>query len=233
MKPLEATPLHPQWLVLRKQSATLRTVLHWAKGRVIDIGCGDRWLADKIGPACEYLGLDYPPTISQGYHGRPDVMANASRLPLRDSVADTILLLDVLEHLRYPDSALGEAARVVKTGGLIILQVPFMYPLHDAPHDFTRWTIDGLRQLISQHNLHIVEEASYGRPVETAAAMGAIALARNAIDAIMERRIAMLLIPIISLLVPVINILGLLLATTLPANSFMPLGYRIVVEKPG
>jgi len=233
LKPFTNTPFHPQWLVFREQPATLRTVLRWANGYVLDVGCGNRWLAGKFESSNNYVGLDYPPTITQGYAGHPDVFGDAAHLPFRKSSIDTILMLDVLEHLQSPESALEEAAKALKPGGHLILQVPFMYPLHDTPHDFRRWTIEGLRQLFSSYNLKIVEEFVYGHPAETAAAMTTIALAKGGLEALLKHRISMLLIPLIVLMIPLLNITGWLLGKALPADPFMPLGYRIVTEKIG
>lgn len=231
LRPFAHTPLHPQWLVLREQTAVRRTVARWAKGQVIDVGCGDRWLAAAIGSGGNYIGLDYPPTVVQGYPGLPEVFGDAACLPFRNSAAETVLLMDVLEHLHIPDSAIGEAARILRSGGHLILQVPFLYPVHDAPNDFRRWTREGLQQLLTHNGLKIVEETAYGRPAETAAALGAIALAKSGLNTLTQRRASVLLIPLIAVLIPFVNVAGWLLGKVLPADAFMPLGYRLVAEK--
>lgn len=131
LQPLARTPFHPQWLALRGQAATRAAVLRAAKGRVIDVGCGDRWLAEAVGRQADYIGLDYPLTVAQGYPGTADVFGDAAHLPFSSAAADTLLLLDVLEHLRTPEAALAEAARVLKPGGRLVLGVPvFLPPLH-------------------------------------------------------------------------------------------------------
>ncbi|HEV7165163.1 MAG TPA: class I SAM-dependent methyltransferase [Gammaproteobacteria bacterium] len=231
VQPLARTPLHPQWLMSRENYATKQAITPLVRGCVIDIGCGDRWLADCIGERGNYIGLDYPPTITQGYPGLADVFGDAVRLPFRNATADSVLLLDVLEHLPSPDAAISEAARVLKPGGLLILQVPFMYPVHDAPNDFHRWTLEGLRQLLIQNGLRLVDETTFGHPVETAAALGAIALAKSGLNILSRPRLAILLLPLITLLIPLVNVAGWLLGKALPADSFMPLSYRLVAER--
>ena len=230
-QPLVRTPLHPQWLVLREKDATRSAVLRVSNGCVIDIGCGDRWLAEEIGKDGNYIGLDYPPTVAQGYPGMPDVFGNASQLPFRDAVADTVLLLDVLEHLRAPVAAITEAARILKPGGSLILQVPFLYPVHDAPNDYQRWTRDGLQFMLAEHGLVVTEESAYGRPLETAAALGAIGLAKSGLNILTRRRVAILVLPLIAALIPLVNVSGWLLGVILPADPFMPLSYRLVTVK--
>jgi len=228
--PLVNTPLHPQWLLAREKLATQTTVRQWAHGNVIDIGCGNRWLSDVIMDG-NYIGLDYPPTVAQGYPGRPDVFGDAASLPFQDSMADTVLLMDVLEHLRFPDVAIHEAARILTPTGHLILQVPFMYPVHDAPNDFHRWTREGLHLLLEQHALKIIEETAYGNPAETSAALGAIALAKSGLNTVSQRRISMVLMPFMVVLIPFVNVAGWLLGKASPADTFMPLGYRLVAQK--
>jgi SAM-dependent methyltransferase len=228
--PLVNTPIHPQWLLARQKAAALNTVRRWAHGNIIDVGCGNRWLSAAV-TAGNYVGLDYPPTVAQGYPGRPEVFGDAANLPFLDSIADTVLLMDVLEHLRFPDTAIGEAARVLKPNGHLILQVPFMYPVHDAPNDFHRWTRAGLELLLKKHALKIIEESAPGNPLETSAALAAIALAKSGLNSVSQHRISSLLLPLVVVLIPIINSAGWLLGKALPADSFMPLGYRLVAQK--
>jgi SAM-dependent methyltransferase len=230
-EPLVHTPLHPQWLVLRENVATRRAIVDIAQGCVVDIGCGDRWLADPINAHGSYIGLDYPPTVAQGYPGNPDVFGDAARLPFGAGTVDVVLLLDVLEHLRSPHDAIHEAARVLKTGGCLVLQVPFMYPVHDAPNDFQRWTRDGLCLLLERNGFRLTSETAYGHPVETAAALGAIALAKSALNILTRRRLAIPLLPLLALAIPLVNLIGWSLGILLPPDTFMPLGYRLTAVK--
>ncbi|MDE2236193.1 MAG: class I SAM-dependent methyltransferase [Gammaproteobacteria bacterium] len=230
LNPLVHTPLHPQWLVACEKQATLNTVKHWARGNTIDVGCGNRWLSEAVTDG-SYIGLDYPPTVAQGYPGHPHVFGDAACLPFRDATADTVLLMDVLEHVRFPDLAIREAARILQPNGYLILQVPFIYPVHDAPNDFRRWTREGLRLLLKQPGFNIVDETAYGNPAETSAALGAIALAKSGLNTISQRKISVLLMPLIVILIPLVNVAGWLLGKVLPADTFMPLGYRLVAQK--
>jgi SAM-dependent methyltransferase len=59
------------------------------------------------------------------------IEGDAAELPLPDSCADAVLLLDVLEHVEEPGRVLAEAHRVLRPGGSIVLSVP-----HRGP---TRW----------------------------------------------------------------------------------------------
>ncbi len=225
------TPLHPQWLVLRDRRTCQATVTRFARGTVLDIGCGNRWAETALGPGARYIGLDYPATVRLGYKGPPDVFGDAQQLPFRDGSIDTVLLLDVLEHLSDSESALCEAARVLKPYGALILQVPFLYPLHDEPFDFQRWTLYGLLDKVQGHGFEIVSYQHQGRPVETAAALVAISMAKGMLDAVERRHPSIILAPLLSLLILLVNLSGWLLSRFLPESPFMPLGYRIIARR--
>ena len=228
---LSHTPLHPQWLVLRGEAQNRRAIARSLRGRILDIGCGNRPMEALLGPDTAYVGLDYPATHAKGYAGRPDVFGDGQALPFRTESFDVVMALDVLEHLLSPEQCVREAARVLRSGGQLILQTPFLYPLHDMPHDFQRWTLQGLEALVQRQGLTVIERRVFGKPCETAAALTAISLAKGILDSVARRSPTMLLIPLLAVGIPVVNLVGWLLARLLPADDFMPLGYRLVCTK--
>ncbi len=231
LHPLRATPLHPQWLVLRGEDQNRLDIARRLIGKVLDIGCGNRQMESLLGPDTAYIGLDYPTTHAKGYVGRPDLFGDGQCLPFRAASFDAVIALDVLEHLPSPEQCIREAARVLRDGGQLILQTPFLYPLHDMPHDFQRWTLPGLEAIVQRRGFEIAERRIFGAPCETAAVLTAIALARASLDSLRHRSTAVLLVPLLIVGIPLVNLSGWLLARLLPANDFMPLGYRLVCTK--
>ena len=65
-------------------------------------------------------------------------------LPFPSNSFDTVLLMNVLEHLQEPTKLLNESFRVLKPGGKLIGIVPFMFPYHADPEDFQRFTHEGI-----------------------------------------------------------------------------------------
>lgn len=231
LSPLRGTPLHPQWLIYRGEYDSRRFIGKVPQGKVLDIGCGDRWVERALPPGTAYVGLDYPPTVSLGYAGRPDVFADAQRLPFPNDSFDTVILMDVLEHLPQPEAAIVEARRALKPGGTLVVQVPFLYPLHDEPHDYQRWTVHGLHTMLRRHHLDVQTAQWRGQPSETGAALMAIAMARGIIDATTRPTFAVLLLPLLAIAIPLINLIGWLLARILPSSPMMPLGYYLVAVR--
>ncbi len=78
-----------------------------------------------------------------------DVVASVYDLPFGEKEFDTVLCISVLEHLEDPLIAVEEMNRVLKVGGKIIVSVPFMFPIHEAPNDYWRFTKFGLKKLFS------------------------------------------------------------------------------------
>lgn len=76
-----------------------------------------------------------------------DVVAQAGTLPFPDATFDAVCSEQVLEHVPKPWEMARELLRVTKPGGYIYTAVPFMFPLHPSPKDYSRWTLDGLRSL--------------------------------------------------------------------------------------
>jgi SAM-dependent methyltransferase len=229
--PLRSTPLHPQWFIARAEARIRRRLAAACSGLVVDVGCASMAVADYL-PAsrCRYVGLDYPPTVRTMYRTRPHVFADAHALPLADGSADAVLLLNVLEHLRAPARAIAEAARVLAPGGSLFIDVPFLYPLHDRPHDFQRWTEHGLREALDHAGLDAVEIEAVGQPTETAALLANLALAAGLAAALQRRSALALLLGAFMLLVPVINVLGAS-GRILIRGDAMPHGYFAIARR--
>jgi SAM-dependent methyltransferase len=128
----------------------------YARGSLLDIGCGRKPLAPIFEPfVTRHIGIDHGETP----HGTDalDIVATAYRIPLADCSADTILMSAVLEHLERPGDALNECWRLLRPGGHAIITAPFMWPIHEAPRDFYRYSPYGLRFLLEQANFEVVE----------------------------------------------------------------------------
>lgn len=115
----------------------------------LDLGCSDSPYASLFP---NRLGVD----ISEGKG--VDVVADAHALPMEDNTFDTILCTEVLEHLHTPAKAISEMKRVLKPGGTLILTTRFVFPLHDTPHDYFRYTKYGLLHLLEGWDVKELQE---------------------------------------------------------------------------
>ncbi len=232
LRPLLRTPLHPQWLS-RNGNAGLKGWLReiTADSQVLDVGCADQW-PRALMPRVRYLGLDFPGT-SAWYGTRPDVYGDARAIPVHPGSVDVVLLLDVLEHLPDPAAALAQVHGALKPGGRVIVQVPFLYPLHDAPHDYTRWTEYGLRALAERGGFAVARATYSGEPLVTAALLLNIALVHSTVGAFERRLPTVLLAPLVPVVVLAVNLGAWLTAWLFGRSAFMPYAYQGVWRKPG
>jgi SAM-dependent methyltransferase len=230
---LRHTPLHPQWLILRKDHETFHQVSKIVEGRLLDIGCGNRTLERYLPNTCSYIGLDYPKTVNLGYQGKPSVFGDGQNLPFASASFQCITFLDVLEHIPKPSLAIDEAWRVLSPAGILVIQVPFLYPLHDEPYDFQRWTCHGLEKLCQSGGFEVTQIHARNTPIATASALLTIALAKSMVDALTGRRLSVLLTPLIAMLIALINSLAFLADAILPASDMMPSSYLLIARKSG
>jgi SAM-dependent methyltransferase len=207
LRPLRRTPFHPQWFMFRHQQRDRQWITERAQGRVLDIGCADGWASDVLSH-CDYVGLDYPTTASGLYGTRPQVFADGASLPFASASFDTVLLLEVLEHVADAERVLAEICRVLKPGGALLISMPFLYPLHDAPHDYRRYTAPGLIQALLRAGLQSGPVLPRNAGFKAVALLTAIACAEFVIEALRGRRWTLLLTPLLLAAIPLINVLG-------------------------
>jgi SAM-dependent methyltransferase len=90
---------------------------------------------------------------------KPEVIADIQSLPFKDGEFTNILCAEVLEHVPDSRKAASELYRVLAPGGMLILTTRFVYPIHDAPGDYWRFTKYSLQMLFDQEHWEIVELA--------------------------------------------------------------------------
>lgn len=228
---LRRWPVHPQWLLsVGQERRDLQSALAPLRGWVLDIGCADKHVGARLPDGCSYIGLDYPDTAIAMYRMRPDLFADAGCLPFADGCMQAVILKDVLEHVCGPQQALAEIGRVLCDGGQLVLWMPFIYPIHDAPHDFQRFTEHGLRAYLAEHGLRVAELRPVLKPVATASLMYCLAFADMAETILLRRRWLLPLLPLLALLVLLTNLLGKAWSW-LPASAFMPAFYRVLAVR--
>lgn len=73
---------------------------------------------------------------------------DATKMKNKDEF-DVILCLNVLEHVYEFQKAVDNIHRALKKGGVAVVAVPTIYPLHDEPGDYWRFTEHALRKMFS------------------------------------------------------------------------------------
>ncbi|MBX7483372.1 class I SAM-dependent methyltransferase [Qipengyuania qiaonensis] len=78
---------------------------------------------------------------------RVQFVADAHDIPIVDGHFDGVVIQAVLEHVLKPQRVASEIWRVLKPGGLVYAETPFMQQVHEGAYDFTRFTERGHRYL--------------------------------------------------------------------------------------
>jgi len=114
---------------------------------VLDAGAGEvrfqRFFPDQL-----YVALDLAVGDSDWDYSRIHVCADLEALPVPGQSVDRVLNIQVLEHVRDPQSVLSEFYRVLKSGGCLYLTAPQGWSEHQQPHDYYRFTRFSLRLLL-------------------------------------------------------------------------------------
>ncbi len=145
----------------------LKRVAPQARGRLLDVGCGEKPYEDIFLPyVTEYVGIEheasFTETAASHSHRRPDYLYDGKRLPFEDRSFDTVLNVQVLEHTPHPAALMAEMARVLKDDGILILSAPFQFRLHEQPNDYFRYSPHGLRVLCADVGLEVAEVHNQG-----------------------------------------------------------------------
>jgi SAM-dependent methyltransferase len=228
---LRKTPLHPQWFAFFREKKKLKATCANLSGWVLDIGCADAKPRRQLNRDAHYIGVDYYSTATDWYDTRPDVFADAQALPFHSNSIDHCLLLDVLEHIPDPDRCLAAIHDTLKQGGTLTIQVPFLYPVHDAPLDYHRWTRFGLQQAARKHGYAITDEDATGHPLESAALNANIALSKTVLNWVGSRNPLALLGLLLPVAVLAINSLAWIFGCLSKADDLMPYSYRMIWVK--
>lgn len=145
----------------------LRPALTGLTGAVLDVGAGQSpwrcWLPD----ATTYQGIDIGNAADFGM--RPEIQDvtyyAGAQMPLADSTYDAVLCIEVLEHAQDPGLLLSEIRRVMKNNATLLLTVPWSARRHHIPHDYTRFTREGLADLLNKTGFESVEIVERGNDI--------------------------------------------------------------------
>ena len=156
----------PKYLLRRSKRMIVQTYAkRYSKGRLVDLGCGSASFKRLFdGYVSSHIGLDYPTTQqSMGYgEASIDIAGDVRAIPIRANCVDSVLLLDVIEHVFEVEEVLQGISRILSPGGTLLLTTPFIYPVHGKPYDFHRFSFYALENHLAKYNLKIVEPVVMG-----------------------------------------------------------------------
>jgi len=194
------------------------------KGRLLDLGCGKVPLFEMYKDyIIDNMCVDWDNTLHDNKY--VDVTCDSpGNLPFEEEQFETIILSDVMEHLPNPEKLWKEMFRLLAPGGKVLLNVPFLYWIHEAPHDYYRYTEFAVKRFAELSGFSIILLEPIGGAPEVLADISSKVFARYTFG----KWIAVS-----------IQYLGCLAIKTKiikriskKTSELFPLGYFIIVEKP-
>lgn len=126
--------LRAQVKILREQNRRDLTI--------VDVGGHEKpYAAIFAGVASRHISIDLS-------HRDTDVCAIGEAIPFPSDSVDLVLCTQVLEHVEWPPTIIGEIRRILKPGGTAFISVPAVFPLHGGPYDNWRFMAGGLKVLL-------------------------------------------------------------------------------------
>jgi SAM-dependent methyltransferase len=134
------------WVIRSALATWLREQAREGGGglRVLDVGCGVKpYYPFFAGVASEYVGVDVVENPAA------ELLGPVEALPVEDASFDLVLCTQVLEHCDDPAQAVRALHRVTRGGGRVLASTHGVQVYHPSPHDFWRWTHEGLERLFA------------------------------------------------------------------------------------
>lgn len=119
---------------------------------IFDYGCGDV-------PYKELFSAFLSSYIAGDLQGNPCadmILEPSGRVPCTGETFDVVLSIQVLEHVPDFNVYLSEAKRILKPNGFLFLSTHGWWTHHPYPHDYWRWTREGLQKVVTDNGFSIV-----------------------------------------------------------------------------
>lgn len=125
-----------------------------AGARVLDAGAGEARHAPLFS-AQRYTPVDLAVGDDAWNYGNLHAIADLTTLPFAPASFDAAINVVTLEHIAEPAAAIAELARVLKPGAPLLIVAPHQWEVHQAPHDYFRYTRYGLRYLLEHEGFFV------------------------------------------------------------------------------
>ena len=180
-------------------------------GLVVDVGAGRAPYRGLL-KCKKYVGID----IERRGDVENLIIADINKdIPIDSESVDVVILTEVLEHLRNPNRAMEELCRILKPGGKLVLTTPLLWPLHEEPNDFQRFTKYGLEEILKNSGFKEFKITGYGNYILSAVILAMFPLRKK------------IFVPIVL----VLNCIGLVfLKLRLGSSVFMISNYAVAVK---
>ena len=182
----------------------LKETLPQFKGHLLDIGCGKMPYKEYIFQNSEiasYTGLDIENALDYDATVRPDKTWDGKVMPFESNSFNCAFGTEVLEHCPEPEVVLKEVYRVLKKDGIFFFTVPFLWNLHEVPHDEYRYTPFSLQRHLENSGFRDINIKATGGWHASMAQMLGLWVRRSPLHPLKRKWFSILLKPVIKQLI--------------------------------
>ncbi len=169
-------------------------------GSLLDVGCGKMPYKNYIlknSKVTSYTGLDIDSALTYDTQVKPDYLWDGIQMPFEKESYECAFATEVLEHCPNPETVLREVCRVLKPGGVFFFTVPFLWNLHEVPHDEYRYTPFSLERHLEASGFSSIQIKATGGWHAAMAQMLGLWVKRSGISKKKQRFLAKLITPVI------------------------------------
>src|SRR3989338_3711064 len=161
---------------LASRSYALHQVCNYCGQRssvILEVGCSSGFMLRSLlnhFPSAFVMGSDVVDgplkQLAAALPHLPLLRFDLVHCPLPDNSIDIVIMLNVLEHIENDKAAMNQVYRILKSGGVAIIEVPAAPHLYDAYDEllchFRRYRLASLRSLAVQTNFQIIKASHLG-----------------------------------------------------------------------
>ncbi len=166
---------NPFFLARRSLSLNIQSVSPLFSGKLLDVGCGSKPYKTLF-KVDSYIGMDIENPGHDHQNEDIDIFYDGKTFPFPEQNFDSIISNQVLEHVFNPDEFLQEINRCLKTGGFLLLTLPFAWDEHEQPFDYARYSSFGLKSLLEKNGFKVHKQIKSGNALETIVQLFIVAL---------------------------------------------------------
>ena len=146
------------------------------EGQIVDLGCGTKPYRRLFTKASEYIGMDIEVSGNFDNRSHIDVFYDGHTFPFANDSIDNIFSSETFEHIFNVEEILQEIHRVLKKDGLLLATCPFLWPEHEVPYDYARYTSFAIADMLKRNGFEIVHYEKTGNFITAVMQMQALYL---------------------------------------------------------
>ncbi len=153
---------HPFFLIRNHLDKYISNLAPQLQGQVLDFGCGSKPYKKYFRHVISYTGLDIEVSGHSHKNEHIDVFYDGKKIPFDNNSFDGVFSTEVFEHVFNLEEVLQEIHRVLKVGGKLVFTCPFMWPEHETPYDFARYSSFGIKYILEKKGFKVIEQYKTG-----------------------------------------------------------------------